>query len=445
MRRLFTTLLALAAPLIGAAPALSFGEADLQAKLTREMRLAGPTSGAYVRDLDSGEELFSLRENAPRIPASAQKLYTTASALLRLGTSARLDTTAVTDAGALVDAFGVLHGDLVLVGAGDPFFGAAAAASLARSVRARGIRRIDGSVVGDESRFDARRSGRAAGYDPELGGVLSALAYDRGIFRGRARLDAARFAATRFAAQLRSAGVPASGASRAGAAPAGARTIAGVPSRTVGELARFVNVPSNNFAAEMLLKTLGADYREAGSTSAGADVARDTLDDFGVRPRIADGSGLSRDDRTTPREVVRLLERMHGQDVGQTFRESLAIPGSTGTVKRRMRGTPARRCRVKTGSLRDVSALAGYCAAVGGRELGFALLFNHVNVAVARTIQDRMTAAIARLDEGSDANPGGAVAPAQASSTSSPASSRTVTPRRSAFSSFEPGDAPATT
>jgi D-alanyl-D-alanine carboxypeptidase/D-alanyl-D-alanine-endopeptidase (penicillin-binding protein 4) len=414
MRRLFATLLAAAAPLIGAAPALSFSETDLQAKLTREMRLAGPTSGAYVRDVDSGQELFALRENLVRVPASVQKLYTTASALLRLGASARLDTTAVTDAGALVDAFGVLHGDLVLVGAGDPFFGDAAAASLARSVQARGIRRIDGAVVGDETRFDARRSGRAAGYDPELGGVLSALSYDRGIFRGRARLDAARFAATRFAAQLRAVGVLSSRASRAGAAPAGARTIAEVPSRSVGELTRFVNVPSNNFAAEMLLKTLGADYREAGSTSAGADVARDTLDDFGVRPRIADGSGLSRYDRTTPREVVRLLERMHGQDVARTFRDSLAIPGVTGTVKRRMRGTPARRCRVKTGTLRDVSTLAGYCDAVGGRELGFALLFNHVNVAAARAIQDRMTAAIARLDEGPDANPGGAVAPAGA-------------------------------
>ena len=451
MRRLLATLLAVAAPLAGATPASAFSTADLHAKLTREMRLAGPASGAYVRDLDSGQQLFALRENIPRIPASVQKLYTTASALLRLGPSATLDTTVVTGAGALVDAFGVLHGDLVLVGAGDPFLGDATAASLARAVRALGIRRIDGAVVGDESRFDTRRAGRAAGYDPELGGVLSALAYDGGFFRGRVRLDAARFAATRFAARLRALGVRASGASRAGTAPAGARRLAMIPSRSVGELARFVNVPSNNFAAEMLLKDLGAGYRDAGTTAAGADVARDTLDDFGVRPRIADGSGLSREDRTTPREVVRLLERMHGQDVAQTFRDSLAIPGSTGTVRRRMRGTPAERCRVKTGTLRDVSALAGYCAAAGGRDLGFALLFNRVNISAAQAIQNRIAAAIARLDEPAPANPGGAVAPAlrggrtQPSSASRPASSSTGTPRRTAFSSFVPGDAPATT
>jgi D-alanyl-D-alanine carboxypeptidase/D-alanyl-D-alanine-endopeptidase (penicillin-binding protein 4) len=407
MRRLFATLLAVAAALAGAAPALAFSEADLRVKLAREMRLAGPTTGAYVRDLDTGEELYALRENVPRMPASVQKLYTTASALLRLGPSATLDTTAVTDPNALVDSFGVLHGDLVLVGAGDPFFGDTEAAALARAVRAAGVRRIDGSVVGDERRFDARRSGRAPGYDPELGGVLSALAYDRGIFRGRARLDAGRFAAARFAAQLRALGVRASGTSRAGAAPAPARTIAAVASRNVGELARFVNVPSNNFAAEMLLKNLGARYGGAGSTSAGADVARATLDDFGVRPRIADGAGLSRDDRTTPREVVRLLDRMHGQDVAQAFRASLAVPGSTGTVKRRMRHTPAQRCRVKTGTLRDVSALAGYCAAAGGRNLAFAMLFNRVNISAAQPILDRMATAIARLDEASRADTGG--------------------------------------
>ncbi len=405
MRRLLATLLAVASPLAVAAPASAFGEPDLQARIAREMRLAGPASGAYVRDLDSGEELFALRENVARIPASVEKLYVTASAMLRLGPSATIDTTVVADALAPVDALGVLHGDLVLVGAGDPFFGDAPAAALARAVRAAGIVSIDGAVVGDESRFDALRSGTSTRYDFELGGVLSALAYDRGIFRGTARTDAGRFAAARFAAQLRAAGVQVSGRSRAGTAPPGARQIAAVPSRSVGELARFVNVPSNNFAAEMLLKLLGARFRDVGSTAAGADVARDTLDDFGVRPRIVDGSGLSRSDRTTPRQIVRLLERMHNQDVAASFRASLAVPGSTGTVKRRMRGTVARRCRVKTGTLRDVSSLAGYCTTLDGRELGFALLFNRVHPSAAKKIEDRIAVAIARLDEDGPASP----------------------------------------
>ncbi|MDQ3723492.1 MAG: D-alanyl-D-alanine carboxypeptidase/D-alanyl-D-alanine-endopeptidase [Actinomycetota bacterium] len=398
MRRVIAILLALAATLAGAAPAAAISESTLTSTISREMAKAPAASGAYVRDMDSGAELFALRENAVRIPASVEKIFTTSAALLRLGPSATLQTRAVTAPDAVVERGGTLRGDLVLVGGGDPFFGDESAARLARAIRTTGVRRIDGAVVGDESAFDTQRSGCCAGYDPDLGGVLSALAYDRGIFRGRARLDAARFAAGRFAAQLKAVGVSATGRSRAGSAPERAKTVAFVPSRRVGELARFINVPSNNFAAEMLFRELGARYRDDGSLVAGADVVRDTLDDFGVRPRIVDGSGLSRSNRATPRQVVRLLERMHNQDIVRTFRESLAVTGVTGTVKDRMRATAAAgRCSVKTGTLRLVSTLAGYCRTASGRDIGFALMFNRANTWAAKAREDRIAAAIARL------------------------------------------------
>jgi len=418
MRRVHTSLVASLtslALLAGAAPATAYTESELKTKLAREMRQAPASSGAYARDMDSGEELYALHENAVRIPASVEKLFTTSSALLRLGPSATLRTNAIAAADAVVEPGGVLRGDLVLVGGGDPFFGdgSGSSAQLARSIRAAGIQRIAGSVVGDESAFDTRRSGCCSGYDFDLGGVLSALAYDRGVFRGRVRLNAAGFAAGRFATQLRAAGVTVTGTSRSGTAPAGARTVASVPSMPVGELARFINAPSNNFAAEMLFKELGARYRDAGTTAAGADVVRDTLDDFGVRPRIADGSGLSRVNRATPRQVVRLLERMHNQDIATSFRASLAVTGATGTVKARMRGTAASdRCQVKTGTLRGVSALAGYCRSAGGRDIGFALMFNRANTYLAKARENRIAAAIARLSTGPDAPPadrGGAV------------------------------------
>ena len=399
MRRVIATLLALAALLAGAAPAAAISETRLKDKISDEMATAPAASGAYVRDMDSGAELYALRENAVRIPASVEKIFTTSVALLRLGPSATLRTIAVTAPGAIVEpGGGTLRGDLVLVGGGDPFFGDDAAARLAKAIRASGIRRIAGAVVGDESAFDAQRSGCCAGYDPDLGGVLSALAYDRGIFRGRARLDAARFAAGRFAAQLKAAGVAASGKSRAGTAPQDAKTVAFVPSRPVGELARYINVPSNNFAAEMLFRELGARYRDDGSLAAGADVVRDTLDDFGVRPRIVDGSGLSRSNRATPRQVVRLLERMHNQDIARTFRESLAVTAVSGTVRKRMRRSAAAgRCSVKTGTLRLVSALAGYCRTAGGRDIGFALMSNRANTFAAKAREDRIAIALARL------------------------------------------------
>ena len=411
MRRLICAL-ALLAGLAGAGPpvAAAYDEADLRAKLAREMGLAGSATGAYVRDIDSGEELYALRENRVRVPASVEKLYTTSAALLRLGPAATLDTVAA--AAGAVDATGVLRGDLYLIGRGDPFFGAESAARLARDVRVAGITRVTGSVIGDEAFFDARRSGRSGGYDGDLGGVLSALAYDRGIAGGRVQLRAAAFAAGRFAAQLRQAGVRTGEDSTAGVAPGDAQPVAQVASRPVRTLIRFVNVPSNNFAAEMLLKGLGARLGGAGSTSGGAAVVRGTLDDFGVRPRIADGSGLSRANLTTPRQVVRLLERMDGQDIGTSFRSSLATAGRTGTLVRRMRGTPAAgRCRGKTGTLSGVSALAGYCRTRGGRDVAFAFLMNGVNPFGARRVQDRMTAAIARLDADEGSQPGGGAGP----------------------------------
>jgi len=398
MRRVIAMLIALAALLAGAAPAAAISQSTLTDKISREMAKAPGASGAYVRDMNSGAELYALRENAVRIPASVEKIFTTSAALLRLGPSATLRTIAVMAPDAVVEPGGTLRGDLVLVGGGDPLFGDESAAQLAKAIRASGISRIAGAVVGDESAFDAQRSGCCAGYDPDLGGVLSALAYDRGIFRGRARLDAARFAAGRFAAQLEAAGVTATGPTRAGTAPQDARTVAFVRSRSVGELARYINVPSNNFAAEMLFRELGARYRDDGSLAAGADVVRDTLDDFGVRPRIVDGSGLSRANRATPRQVVRLLERMHNQEIAQTFRESLATTGVTGTVKARMRRTAAAgQCNVKTGTLRLVSALAGYCRTANGREIGFALMFNKANTFAAKAREDRIAVAIARL------------------------------------------------
>jgi D-alanyl-D-alanine carboxypeptidase/D-alanyl-D-alanine-endopeptidase (penicillin-binding protein 4) len=161
----------------------------------------------------------------------------------------------------------------------------------------------------------------------------------------------------------------------------------------------LTNVPSDNFLAEMLVKDLGAEFSEAGTTAAGVGVVRAQLAALGVTPQVVDGSGLSRADRTTPRQVVHLLEAMHGQEVAGAFEGSLAVAGRTGTIRRRMRGTPAQdRCRAKTGTLIGVSALAGLCDSAGGHTIAFAMLMNRTSVARAHGVQDRVAAAIARYD-----------------------------------------------
>src|SRR5205085_12625082 len=104
-------------------------------------------------------------------------------------------------------------------------------------------------------------------------------------------------------------------------------------------------------------------------------------------PQIVDGSGLSRADRTTPRQVVRLIELMNAQAVGPAFESSFPVAGRTGTLRRRMRGTIAQdRCHAKTGTLVAVSALAGYCDTTGGHRVAFAILMGTTRITRAHGI-----------------------------------------------------------
>ncbi len=118
---------------------------------------------------------------------------------------------------------------------------------------------------------------------------------------------------------------------------------------------------------------------------------------FGLRPRVVDGSGLSRANRTTPRQVVTLLDHMASEAAGPAFETSLRGRRAQRHAVDRMRRTAARdRCHGKTGTLRDVSALAGYCQTTAGSRVAFAILMNRVNPYGARRLQDRMVSALAR-------------------------------------------------
>jgi D-alanyl-D-alanine carboxypeptidase/D-alanyl-D-alanine-endopeptidase (penicillin-binding protein 4) len=377
-------------------PAHAISAPVLQGKLTREMRHAGPLSGAFVRDLDTKRTLFASRPDVPRSPASVEKLYTTSTALLRFGPDTTFQTT-VAGSGFL-DPDGVWRGNLYLRGGGDPTLDPADLRSLADQLGVNGIIRVDGSVLGDESRFDALRGSFDSGgaYDSDIGGVLSALTLNRGFSKdGRPAAQAAR----QFAKTLRSDGIRVDGRSGAGTAPDSVNELGEVDSPPVRDLIRLTNVPSDNFYAETLVKDLGATFAEQGTTASGVGVVRAQLATFGLHPTIVDGSGLSRVDRTTPRQVVRLLEIMHDQTVAGAFEGSLAVAGRTGTIRKRMRGTAAQdRCHAKTGTLIGVSALAGLCQATGGHTIAFAMLMTRTRVTRAHGVQDRIAAAIARYD-----------------------------------------------
>ncbi len=351
-----------------------------------------PALSAQVRDLTTGATLYGRQGTAGRIPASVQKLYTTAALLQRRGPQARL-TTRVLRSGRLAE--GRLDGDLILVGDGDPALDRAAITRLARAVRRTGIERVGGSVLGDESRFDRLRGGpRTAGlYDRNMGGVLGALTVGRGFSArpGGPALDAARV----LARALRGAGVKVLGRTRAGAAPAGARVLARARSAPMSELARRTNQPSDNFYAETLLKGLGVLGGGTGSTAAGAAAVRAELAELQVWPAIADGSGLSRANRTSAADVVALLAAMRGTTNAAPFEASMAVAGRSGTLRRRLRSTPAAEvCRGKTGTLNRVSTLAGLCVTRQGHTVAFAFLMNDVAIWRGHAAQDRALRAL---------------------------------------------------
>jgi D-alanyl-D-alanine carboxypeptidase/D-alanyl-D-alanine-endopeptidase (penicillin-binding protein 4) len=345
----------------------------------------GPHSGALAVDLDTGRALLSRRAAVARIPASVEKLWTTSTALRRLGPEAQLVTR--------VHAAG---GTLYLRGGGDPTLGPRQIGLLALRVRASGVTRVK-RVVGDEALFDRRRGVPSSyfGLSPDVE-PLSALTYNRNAYRGGYVRAPAQVAADALARSLRRAHVQVGGGpATIGRTPSAAPTIARVHSPPVRRLAAATNTPSDNFYAETLLKDLGALRGAGGTTAAGAGVARAAARELGLRPMILDGSGLSRRNRSSPRQVVGLLRAMDGD---RDFYMSLARFGRPeGTLATRLRGSPAAlRCRAKTGTLRDVSALAGYCRTMSGRTVAFAILMNSVWPPTARWLQDRMIRALVR-------------------------------------------------
>ncbi len=155
----------------------------------------------------------------------------------------------------------VWRGDLVLKGFGDPALHADDLTALARQIRAAGIRKLAGRVVGDESYFDTRRT--APGWKPSFSKIecppLSALVVDRAWLDNRTVDEPALGAAIGFRRALQRAGVRVARKAGVGKAHAGAVELARVTSPPVRELVAWMNSESDNFFAEMLLKVLGAE------------------------------------------------------------------------------------------------------------------------------------------------------------------------------------------
>ena len=372
----------------------------------------GSASGLAVVEAESGKVVCASAPGRQRSLASNMKLFTTSTVLSRLGPETQIPTKVFRDG--KVDANGVLHGSLYLQGGGDPALGTPSfydgylaglgtnIFALTPQIKAAGVTRITDRLYADATIFDDLRGVADSGYaTSSYIGPLSGLAFNSG-FKGSTSSsgfasDPAKLAASKLARSLRGAGVNVPTQVALRATPANAERVAMVRSPTLNRIVNTTDVWSDNFFAEMLIKLLGARLGGAGTTGAGANVVEAFARSHGSGVHAIDGSGLTRSNRASPRQIVSLLLAMRNEPVGEDFIQDLALAGHEGTVAERMHGTAAYgRCRTKTGTLTGVSNLSGYCFNKDGKTMVFSILMSSVsNLTLAHLDQDRIAAAVA--------------------------------------------------
>ncbi len=354
-----------------------------------------------VYDLTAEQPLYDLSWDALRLPASNEKLVTSAAALADWSAAHRFGT-ALDGPVAGPDASGVLDGDAYLKGFGDPSLRTAGLSVLVAKLQSLGITKITGRVLADDGYFDALRT--VPSWRPGMVaycGPLSALTLNEGFGPGgRYVADPALWAAGKLTALLRAAGIKVVHAAARGAAPADATRLGTESSAALAHILARMNKESDDFYAEELLKGLGASFGGAGTTAAGATVAVQSLNALGVTDgfRIRDGSGLSYQDKLSAHAIVKLLGAMSRRADFATYLGSLSIAGKDGTLSGRMKGTRAAgNVHGKTGTLAAASCLSGYVTSANGHQLAFSVLMNGrgLSQANAHDAQDKIAEALA--------------------------------------------------
>jgi D-alanyl-D-alanine carboxypeptidase/D-alanyl-D-alanine-endopeptidase (penicillin-binding protein 4) len=378
---------------------------------SRLVRGGGGASGLLVIDGETGKSVCARAPGRQRPLASNMKLFTTATALARLGAESTITTLLKTDGG--IDRNGVLRGSLYLVGAGDPTLGTPSfyrrflgglgtnILQLKRQVREAGIKSVTGRLYADDSVFDRLRGVADSGYatSSEIG-PLSGLSFNSGYSTASGysfATDPALTAVGTLGLALRQAGVSIAPTVALGTAPPFSTELARVESPPLSSIVNTTNVYSDNFFAEMLMKLVGARFGGAGTTAAGAKVVQAFARGHESGVHAVDGSGLTRSNRASPAQVVGLLRSMRDTDVGDEFIQDLALTGQEGTVADRMHGTAAYgRCRTKTGTISAVSNLSGYCFNRSGRVMIFSILMGSVrDLSLAHLEQDLIAGEVA--------------------------------------------------
>jgi D-alanyl-D-alanine carboxypeptidase/D-alanyl-D-alanine-endopeptidase (penicillin-binding protein 4) len=403
-----------------------------------------------VAPAEGGAPRVAHRIDDPVNPASVAKLATTFAALELLGPTYTWTTPVFFDGPVRL---GVLEGNLVIKGQGDPKLVIERLWLMLQRVRAMGVHTIAGDIVLDRSAFalpphDPRAfdgeplrpynagadallvnfktvaltftlDGRQARIraEPALAGVhwpagvpltagecgdwITGLKADfsqpaRVHFAGSfpaacgdrvwqvAYPDPAAYAARAIAAMWQQVGGHLRGSVRDGLAAAGARPAFEFPSPPLAEVVRDVNKFSNNVMAQQLFLTLSLQQRGSGSFEASREVLGGWWRErFGGEPPVTEnGSGLSRTESITARQLMQLLQAAWASPLMPDLVASLPALGLDGTLRRSRQNVGL--AHLKTGSLNEVSGVAGYVHGPQGRRYVLVAIANHRKASAVR-------------------------------------------------------------
>lgn len=372
-----------------------------------------------------------LSADTAAIPASTVKILVASAAIDVLGPEYTFTTRVV---GAKpVD--GVVNGDLVLIGGGDPLlsgdwypnsnldrypvFGHTSLDELARSLSANGVTSIAGRVLGDGSRYDDEwyyDEWGAGTAGIEAGPIDALMANDARIEGDDYRaLDPVAGASREFVQRLNAAGIQVLGGSGVGSPSADAIELARVTSLPLSLVIKEMLQNSDNNTAEMLVKEIGFHSKGNGSRQDGLAAIQSSLSSQGVDLtglRLVDGSGLSNTSRLRCKTLVDTLTAADSSVI-----DGLAVAGVSGTLSSIFAEGPMTGVlKAKTGTLGNlpynedplaVKALAGEYIARGGETLSFALVLNQTMVndqANYRPIWDALASTMAQYPTGPTAS-----------------------------------------
>jgi len=368
----------------------------------------GSVKGLALDGFSSPPELEVQRSaDTALMPASTTKLLTATAALATFGPEARFATRVTRDGSTIV-----------LVGGGDPQLttlstgrGISANASLARLARLTSAALRDVGPV--QLRYDASLFAPPAqapfwGDDFLAIGVvapITALSADGGRENPPAASrssDPPRTAATAFARLLQRRGVEVDGPPQPGTGSG--EPIAQVQSPPLADLVEHMLLVSDNTEADILAHQVGREVLADPTFAGGARATVKVLGDLGIDTEglvLNDGSGLSRDNRISPRQLVQVLNTAMQTDPGRLWPVYTGLPvaGFDGSLALRFASPAARAGRGavsgKTGTLTGTSALAGLVSDRDGQLLAYAVMANDVSVWTASGAIDKLVARVA--------------------------------------------------